>query len=326
MTVRSRILPFAALSIAALALAGCSTAAAPAATPTPTAAGPVTVTNCDTTVTFDKAPQRVVAIKSTSTEMLLALGLGDRIVGTGYQDGPVPAEWEKEAASIPLISDKIPSQEVVLEAEPDLVYSGWESAFSAEGAGTRVDLDALGVASYVSPSACQSAGQPAKLTFDNIYSDIEEVAAIFRVDASEFIAQQKAIVKGIKKNTEGHTALWFSSGSDIPFVGAGTGAPDLIMDTIGLTNIASSLGTTWASYSWEAVVDANPDVIVLISSQRNTAEKKIELLESNPATANLDAVKNKRYLVLPFPAGEAGVRSASAAADLAAQLAALDLP
>src|SRR5690606_9967248 len=99
------------------------------------------------------APQRVVTIKSTATEMLLALGLGGRIVGVGFQDGPAPEPWTATAASLPVLADKLPSQEVVLEAEPDLVYGGWESNFSADGAGERTTLAALGVAGYVSPAA-----------------------------------------------------------------------------------------------------------------------------------------------------------------------------
>ncbi len=180
-----------------LALAGCGT---PVAAPTPThlevehaereadATEPyesVTVDNCGVEVTFDEAPERVVTIKSTTTEMLLALGLGDRIVGTAFQDGPVPDKWENEAEDLPVLAEKVPSEEVVLEAEPDLVYAGWESNFSADGAGTRADLEKLGVNTYVSPSACQSEGQPAKLTFENIFDDIEEIAAIFGVDAAE---------------------------------------------------------------------------------------------------------------------------------------------
>ena len=66
-------------------------------------------------------------------------------------------------------------------------------------------------------------------------------------------------------------------------------------------------------------------MIVLVDSAWGSKEKKISVLEGNPVTAQLDAVKNHRYLVVPFAASEAGVRTVSAAADLAKQLAALDL-
>lgn len=324
MPTLTRALPI--VLLASLALAGCTTAttAAPSATPTTEPDAPVTVDNCGTPVTFAEAPKRVVTIKSTSTEMLLALGLGDRIVGTAFQDGPVPDEWAADAASLTSIADKVPSEEVVLEQQPDLVYAGWESAFAADGAGERPELATLGVASYVSPSACQSAEQPAKLSFDNVFGDIEQVASIFRVDPSELIAAQQKTLASVAKTGAGRTAFWYSSGSDTPYAGAGIGAPELLMETVGLKNIAGDVNATWAPYNWESVVDANPDFIVLIDASWNTVEKKISLLEGNPATASLSAVVNKRYLILPFASSEAGVRTVEAAASLSKQISELD--
>jgi iron complex transport system substrate-binding protein len=220
-----------------------------------------------------------------------------------------------------VLADKVPSQEVVLEAQPDLVYAGWESNFSADGAGTRSDLAALGIRSYVSPAACKEAAyQPTRLTFADIDEEIGEVADLFGVDDTALLAEQHATLNSIAKDTRGLSALWFSSGSDIPYVGAGIGAPQLILDTIGVRNIAADVKDTWASYNWESVIAANPDVIVLVDASWSTKEKKIRVLEENPATARLDAVKNHRYLVVPFAASEAGVRTVDAAADLARQL------
>lgn len=311
-------IPLVAVPLVAL-LAGCAA---------PTPAEPdvaLAVENCGVTVTFLEPPQRVVTIKSTSTEMMLALGVGDRIVGTAFQDGPVPEVWSTEADGIPSISDFMPSEESVLELEPDLVYSGWESAFAADAAGARSELAALGVASYVQPAACRSTGTPPRLTFDEVFREIEEAADIFDVSADELLAQQRAELADIVADDRGLTALWYSSGTDIPYVGGGLGAPQLILDTVGLTNIAGDLEMTWSSYGWESIVAADPDVIVLVDATWNTAASKIDLLESNPATAALTAVREARYVVVPFPAGEAGVRTVSAAASVAAQLAELDL-
>ncbi|WP_309713854.1 ABC transporter substrate-binding protein, partial [Pseudolysinimonas sp.] len=216
--------------------------------------------------------------------------------------------------------------EAVLELEPDLVYSGWESAFAADAAGERSELLALGVNSYVQPAACRSAGAPAKLTFDEVFREIEEAADIFGVPASDLLAAQSDELAAIEPDDRGLTALWYSSGTDIPYVGAGTGAPQLVLETVGLANIAGDIAMTWSSFGWESVVAADPDVIVLIDADWNTAASKIELLESNPATAALAAVQQQRYIILPFAAGEAGVRSVSAATSVAQQLAELDLP
>jgi iron complex transport system substrate-binding protein len=307
----------------ALLLAGCA-AAAPASTPT--AEGPLTLSNCGVEVTFDAAPERVVTIKSTSTEMLLALGVGDRIVGTAFQDGPVPDEWAADAVGLPVLADKMPSEEVVLAAEPDLVYSGWESAFSPDAAGDRDELEALGVASYVQPAACQSAEQPGKLDFDEIFREIAEVADIFDVSADELLAAQQEELDAIEPLAGDLTAFWWSSGTDTPYVGAGIGAPQLILETAGLTNIAGDIDMTWSPFGWESVLAADPDVLVLVDADWNTAQKKIDYLKSNPATANLTAVINERFVILPFASTEAGVRSVSAATSLVAQLKELDLP
>jgi iron complex transport system substrate-binding protein len=310
-----------AMIATALMLSGCSAAAAPERP----AATPEAITNCGLEVTYSN-PERVVTIKSSTTEMLLALGLGDRIVGTAFPDGPVPEQWADAAADIPVISDKVPSEEAVLTLEPDLVYAGWESNFSADGAGERSELQALGVDTYVSPSACQSlsADHPA-LTVDDIFAEITEVASIFETDATELVSEQRAALEAVKPVSGERTALWFSSGSDTPFVGGGTGAPQVVLDHLGLTNIAGDLGQAWAPFNWEAVIAANPDVIVLVDSAWNSADKKIGILQANPATARLDAVVNGRYLVIPFAASEAGVRTVPAIVDLSEQLAELEL-
>jgi iron complex transport system substrate-binding protein len=332
MKIRPLVLPLAA--VLALGIAGCSSStAAPAASSTPTTSAPtsetVSIDNCGFDLVVATPPERIVTIKSTSTEMLLALGLGDKIIGTGFPDGPVPDEWASAAADIPTISDFAPSQEAVLDLEPDFVFGGWESNFTAEAAGERATLDSLGIGSYVSPAACKEDGyKPDPLTFDLVFDEILEAGAIFGADdaAAELVATQSEQLDSITPDDRGLSALWYSSGTDTPYVGAGIGAPQMMLDQLGVTNIAANVDDTWSSLSWEAVVDADPDVIVLVDASWNTAESKIALLEGNPATAGLTAVTNGSYLRIPFAAGEAGVRNVEATADLAAQLTALEIP
>jgi iron complex transport system substrate-binding protein len=318
---------------AALLLTGCASAAEGPAAAAPSAAAqnagglPVTVDNCGTEVSFTQAPERVVTIKSTTTEMLLALGLGDRIIGSAASDGALPREFAADAP--PVLAEKLPSQEAVLEAAPDMVYAGWESNFSTDAAGEREALEKLGVKTYVSPAACKAPGyKPDPLTFDKLFAEFEEVGRIFGAEeaAQDLIASQQEQLAAIKPSTDGLTALWYSSGAaDSPYVGAGIGAPQMIMEAAGLKNIASDVKDTWTPFSWEVVAEQNPDVIVLIDSSWGTAEKKIGVLESNPVTAKLDAVREGRYLVLPFPASEAGVRNVPAVASLVEQLEKIDV-
>ena len=288
---------------------------------------PLTVDNCGFAVTFEKAPERVVTIKSTATELLLSLGLGSKIVGVGFQDGPLPDDLAAAGANLAVLADKLPSQDVVLGTEPDFVYGGWESNFAADGAGERPTLQQLGVASYVAPAACRTI-KPPKLTFDSVFAEIAEMGAIFGVEdaAAKLIETQKASLASLVPDARGLTTVWYSSGTKAPYVGAASNAPGMIMDALGLKNIFGDVDDGWISASWEAVVDANPDVIILVDSAWNSAAQKKKLLAENPITSKLDAVINQRYLVIAFPASEAGVRNVPAVLDLAAQLTALNLP
>lgn len=307
--------------VAAAALVGCSSTSGATE---PGSADAVEIDNCGFAATFESPPTAVVTIKSSTTEALVALGLEDVIVGTAFQDGPLPDALQVEAA-LPVIDDEMPSAEAVLEAEPDLVFSGWESAFAADAIGTRDELAELGVGTYVWPAACMSEDVPESVTFDTIATSIDELATIFDVDAQPVLDAQQATLEGIEPDDADRTALWWSSGgTDSPYVGAGDGAPELIMETAGLANVAGDLDGGWATYSWESVVEADPDVLVLVDSAWSTAEHKIDYLESDPALSQLSAVRSGSYVIVPFAASEAGVRTAEAAASVAEQLAALD--
>ncbi len=327
----------AALVALVIPLAACSTAApgggtsAPAPAPaasTSAAFHPVTVDNCGTSVTVTAPPSRVVTIKSTPTEMMLALGLGDRIVGEAYQDGPVPDRWASAAAGIPVLSAKIPGQEAVLALNPDFIYAGWESNVTAAGGvGDRAALLSRGIGSYVSPSACKEpAYQPDPLTFDDVFSEITEVGNLFGVPdkAAALVASQKSDLAAITP-VSGVSAFWWSSGTDTPYAGAGIGAPAMIMKAAGVTNILASVHDTWAPAGWEAVVAADPTVLVLVDASWNTYDHKVQYLESNPALSQLTAVKQKRFIKVPFAATEAGVRNVEATASIVQQLHALGL-
>ena len=325
-------------------LAGCAGQAEPAAAPpaepvteaaapeSPAAEAPVddfplTLVNCGVEVAVEAPPERIVTIKSSATEMVLALGAGDRLVGTAFPDGPPPADLADAAADLPVLSDKVPAAEVVLAAQPDLVFAGWESNLTAEGAGDRATLGSLGVATYVAPSACKDpAHRPVKLTFDDVFAEIEEAARLLgEAEAgATLIEEQRSALARVPRDDSGRTALWYSSGDDVPYVGAGIGAPQMLLDAVGLTNIAAGVQDTWTAFSWEQVAQDDPDVIVLVDATWNTAESKKASLAASPATANLTAVREQRYLVVPFAATEAGVRNVEAAQDLADQLAALD--
>lgn len=342
---RARLIRLAPLGLAAaLALTACSAQdAAPSASggqdastaddvagspATDAGFAPVELDNCGFATTVDSPPERVVTIKSSTFELLLALGLGDRVVGAAFLDGEVPERYAEAAADIPVIADAAPGREAVLAMEPDLVFAGWESNFSADGAGERSELEAVGVTTYVAPAACKAEGyMPDPLTFETVFADITEAGDILGVPdaAADLVAEQQAALEAIEPDGRGLRALWYSSGADVPYVGAGIGAPQMIMEAAGLENVASAVEDTWTSFGWEQIAEADPEVIVLVDAAWNTAEQKIALLEANPTVSRLDAVRESRYVVIPFASTEAGVRNVDAVAQLVEDLAAIEV-
>lgn len=308
-------------------LAGCAAAAPePTQPPADAAPTPLTVDNCGTKITLDAPPQRIVTIKSTTFELLLALGLEDRIIGQAYSDGPVPDAYAAAAEGIPVISPKLPSQEAVLALEPDFVFGGWESNFSIDGVGERDTLQSIGITTYVAPSACKAPEyMPDPLTFDTVFAEFAEAGEVFGAEkaAKKLIDEQRAELTSLTPDDRELSAVWYSSGRDEPFVGAGIGAPAMLMQAAGLKNAFADEHNTWMSASWEKVAELNPDVLVLIGSPGNTVEDKIALLTSDPVTKTMDAVVHKRFVTLDFAAAEAGVRNVGSVASLIEQLGAL---
>src|SRR5690625_4558544 len=102
MTFLRRSIAVSSALVATVVLSACGSAAASAERDgAPSAAtntelstsAPLVLDNCGMDVTIEEPPSRVVTIKSTSTELMLALGLADHIVGTAFPDGPVPEPW-----------------------------------------------------------------------------------------------------------------------------------------------------------------------------------------------------------------------------------------
>lgn len=316
---------------ASLALTAC--AGAPQAAATRDVAGdafPVEVTSCGHTSTIPAKPERVVTLNQGATEVVLALGLEDQLAGTAYLDDEIPEKWREAYASVPVLSEEYPTREELLEVEPDLAYASYRSAFEKKAVGTPTELAGAGTASYVSPFGCTDEADRPEPSFEAVWDELDVVArALGAPERSEsFRADQRALLDDIEKTAAGADldVLWFDSGDKAPFVGAGGGGPQLILDAVGAENIFSGLDGGWADASWEKVIEEDPDVIVLADASWSTAEEKIAYLEKDPLLGQLRAVEAGRYVTIPFSESTPGVRLADGAASVSEQLEQLDLP
>ncbi|MBF4567678.1 ABC transporter substrate-binding protein [Plantibacter sp. VKM Ac-2880] len=310
-------LALAAVLAIGLSACGASEAVEPEAT---AAAGqgateyPLTLDNCGTEVTIDAAPQRVVSLDQNSTEILLSLGLEDRIVGTASWTDPVLDSLADANTDVPRLADNAPTYEVVLGADPDFVTASFGRHFNEGGVAPRERFAETGVASYLSPTDCDNGTsingggtRTTPLTIDALYQEITEMGEVFDVSdrAATLVADLQARAT---KATEGvdfdgtTVAFWFAD-TKTPYVGGGLGSAALLASTTGLENVFTEATDDWPATTWEDLVDRDPKVLVLGDLQRDRfpgdrLDDKIAFLESDPLTKTMDAVRNQRYIAL----------------------------
>ncbi len=65
-------------------------------------------------------------------------------------------------------------------------------------------------------------------------------------------------------------------------------------------------------------MQSNPEVIVIVDYGEVSAAQKQHFLESNPALQAVDAIRNRRYVVLPYVAVTPGIDNVTAIETLAA--------
>ncbi|MGW7083270.1 ABC transporter substrate-binding protein [Streptomyces sp. NPDC054871] len=291
---------------------------------------PLTLTSCGKKAEIKAPPRRAVSLDQGSTEILLSLGLADRMAGTGTWTDPVLKGLEKDNAKVDRLADSYPSFEKVLAQEPDFVTASFLATVSKGGVADRAKFAELGVPAYVSPSDCAGKdnsgdgdGRRDKtLTMDTVYGEVRDLAKAFGVEkrGERLIADLKARVakatKVIKKadaSSDTKLLYWFAN-SDAPYIAGCCGAPGIITRELGVKNVFDDTREEWPQINWETVADRDPDVLVIgdLTRKSQTAEsakKKIEFLESNPVTKNLTAVKKKRYVLLSGQAMNPTIRT-----------------
>ncbi|GHF79312.1 ABC transporter substrate-binding protein [Streptomyces sp. NRRL_ISP-5395] len=287
---------------------------------------PLTIENCGRTVTVKAPPQRAVSVDQGSTEILLSLGLADRLAGTATWSDPVMKGLEKANAGVERISENRPSSEKVLDKEPDFLSASFTSTLAKGGIAPREQFEKLGVPTYISPADCVGkdnsgsgdGARTAPLTMDSVYTEVRELSQVFGVP-ERGDALVKKLQERVAKATEGvdgskASLLYWFSDSKAPYLAGCCGAPGVITKELGAKNVFDDTHDEWPQISWETVADRNPDVLVIGDLSRTTqtaesAEKKIEFLESNPVTKTMDAVRNRRYVLLSGQAMNPTIRT-----------------
>jgi len=281
---------------------------------------PLTVENCGFEYTYNEPPSRIVSIFSPATETLVALGLADRIVGTAWNDTE-PMESQRDTIeALPVLAEEMPSREALLASTPDFVYTTYDGTFADEGGvGTRPALASAGIATYQSLNYCGDGAT----SLEVVYDDIRTLGRIFDVqDRAEAVISSIADeVDAAAARTEGQERrprvfLFDTSGDPDgpPWTAACCGTANEAIDLAGGENIFADLEGTYfnfAQVSWEEVAARDPEVIVIALFAGDDAEEKKDVFRANPGLAGVTAVREDRFIIVPYSEIIPGIRAGS---------------
>ncbi|WP_078886755.1 ABC transporter substrate-binding protein [Streptomyces sp. NRRL F-5527] len=280
---------------------------------------PVTIDNCGVKTTYDKPPSRVVTIHQHPAELMLALGLKDRLAGTAFPDSAVLPELKKDYESVPELAEREPSFEKILDAEPDLVYGGYGSAFDEKEGRSRKAFADAGIDTYLNREYCGKK----KVTMKEAYDEIRTIGKIFGVPdrADDLVTDLEGRVAKAADKVQSEPELSvfvYDSGDKSAFTAGGKSLGTELIRLAGGENVFADLDDVFGDVSWEQVVERKPEVIAIYDyAGAGSVKEKKKFLLSQPALADVPAVRNKRFVVLPLTATLVGIRSAYAVEDLA---------
>ncbi|NCB62396.1 MAG: hypothetical protein EOM52_02100 [Clostridia bacterium] len=293
-----------------------SAGAATAETPAPETDAshyPVTITTYNfaqepVEFTFEKAPERVYADCQNNIETLLALGLGDKIVGCSGLDDEARAKLGDTFAKLNYY-ESMPSKEEVLGLTPDFI-SGWYGTFSDKLFGDVGFWQERGIGTYMSlNSACRGPAAENPQTVEEECQDILTLGKIFDVEdkAQAIVDEIHAELDKINAYVAGRDKLTVAILED------GGGTYRVYGEDVLGGNVAMQAGAELAvgkhgengDIGAEDLIAANPDAIFMVWYNGFTVgdvdyagEQVTTLITGNPAFASLDAVKNNRVFAI----------------------------
>jgi iron complex transport system substrate-binding protein len=257
-------------------------AGAPAPQPTtaPAPAFPVTVTDDDgQAVTIEREPQRLITLAPSNTEIVYALGIGDRLVAVSdYSDYP------PEAATRPKVGYIRVDIERVIGYNPDLVL--------ATGAQRQ----------QVTPQLRQRGLKVITLDPKNLENVFDNILLVGRATgqtaaAEKLVADLKARVKQIESGVRQagtRPRVFFELDKSLFTVGPGSFIHDLIVRAGG-ENIAGDADRPYPQLSLEVLLQRDPEVIIITDIGQYGGETP-ESVRARPGWQSVSAVRNNRVV------------------------------
>ncbi|GAB3479838.1 ABC transporter substrate-binding protein [Marinomonas epiphytica] len=286
---------------------------------------PVTVQSCDREVVFEQAPKAAVSNDVNLTEMMLALKLQDSMVGFSGVSGwkTLHPSIREGIGELPELSPKYPTKEVLLGADADFYFAGWNYGMKVGGGVTPDTLAPLGINVYELTESCIHIMSKEKASIEDMYTDILNLGKIFnKEDAAQALvaSYQKDLVdfQSTLSPLETKPSVFvYDSGEKEPFTSGRLGMPNALIEAAGGKNIVDDVAKSWTRIGWEAVIDREPEVVVIVNYGEVTAAEKIAFMRNNPAFSHIPAVKNNRFVVLEYVEATPGPQNIAAIKRLA---------
>ena len=284
---------------------------------------PLTIQSCNREVTFTQAPKHAVSHDINMTQMMLALGLKPRMAGYSGVSGwkSVTPEMQTILDGLPELAAKYPSVETLLNANVDFFFAGWDYGMRVGGDLTPQTLQPLGINVYELTESCAFVMKRPPASLEDTYNDLRNLGKIFDVQdrANALIAQMQAQVAEVRKGlpADKPRVFLYDSGEDRAMTSGRLGMPQALIDAAGGRNILDDVEASWTRVNWEDVVERNPQVIVIVDYGEVTAEQKEQFLLSNKALQSVDAIKNQRFIVIPYVQATPGIDNVLAVETLA---------
>lgn len=236
--------------------------------------------------------ERIVSLSAACTEILYALGAGDKLVGVdqasvnyalagneAFLGAPGKlSDYPKEVPNKPNVGkSSAPNLELIVSLKPDVVFSWWYNTEVNKNIGDK----GIAVVS-INPQSVA-----------DVLSLIKTIGALVgkSAEAEEVVSEMQERMEKVSSKVKSLTEkplVYYELGTPLKTVGPGTFTNELI-SMAGGVNIAANETLRYPLLSNEYVIERNPNVIVVISYGAS-----IEDIKSREGWQNIDAIRNNR--------------------------------
>jgi len=253
----------------------------------------ITLDNYGREIVITEKPTKVLTLGPNATELFIALGLEDFVIGKSLDNhsrAPLP-KYAEAYESIEALTYGSATRETVIASGADFIYGiDWE--FGGEGLDIE-ELEGFGITTYMNSA----------LSLEEMYKEILDLGKIFGVDekAEAFVADQKERIAAVQEKVSYQDpvdVLVYDSGGDGVFTAGGTNFATLLIEYAGGKNVFDDItDKQWITVSFEEVLARDPDVILIQDYDAPPLEQKVKEIKENSVLSELDSVANENFVV-----------------------------